>query len=146
MEETMQNYTHLQETISKLFVEMDYIAIATIMLLGIAIIIKIASYLRNKRFQDHEYSTMLQIVDEHVENGSPLLKDVPALSYRAEIENRGSKSIKIDSLYLDYGDQVDSNKRMKRHIAGEMYLNSGQRHEFGIEILWADVEQIKKTI
>ncbi|KAF5419396.1 MAG: hypothetical protein C5S49_00615 [Candidatus Methanogaster sp.] len=26
----MQNYTPLQETISKLFVEMDYIAIATI--------------------------------------------------------------------------------------------------------------------
>ena len=131
----MQNYTHLQETISKLFVEMDYIAIATIILSGIAIIIKIASYLRNKRFQDHEYSTMLQILDEHVEKGSPSLKDVPALSYRAKIENRGSKSIKIDSLYLDYGDQVDSNKRMKRHIDGEMYLNSGQRHEFDIEIL-----------
>ena len=131
----MQNYTHLQETTSKLFVEMDYIAIATIILSGIAIIIKIASYLRNKRFQDHEYSTMLQILDEHVEKGSPSLKDVPALSYRAKIENRGSKSIKIDSLYLDYGDQVDSNKRMKRHIDGEMYLNSGQRHEFDIEIL-----------
>lgn len=147
----MQNYTHLQETISKLFVEMDYIAIATIILLGIAIIIKIASYLRNKRFQKiqiYEYSPRIQILDEHITHGSPSLKDMPdlspALSYRAEIENRGSKSITVDSLYIDYGDKVDSNKRMRRHIVGEMYLNSDQRHEFDIEISWADVEQMKK--
>ncbi len=143
----MQNYTHLQETISKLFVEMNYIAIATIIISVIAIIIKVASYLRNKKFQEiqiYEYSPRIQILDEHITCGSPSLKDVPALSYRAEIENRGSKSITIDSLYLDYGDEVDSNKRMRRHIGGEMYLNSGQRHEFDIEISWADVEQMKK--
>lgn len=140
----MQNYTHLQESISKLFVEMDYIAIASIIISLFALGIALASYSRTKKFQDYEYSPRIQILDEHITCGSPSLKDIPALSYRAEIENRGSKSIKIDSLYLDYGDQVDSNKRMKRHIGGEMYLNSGQRHEFNIEILWTDVEQIKK--
>jgi len=140
----MQNYTNLQETISKLFVEIDYIAIASIIISVIALGIAIASYLRTKKFQDYEYSPRIQILDEHIMYGSPSLKDIPALSYRAEIENRGSKSIKIDSLYLDYGDKVDSNKRMKRHIGGEMYLNSGQRHEFDIEISWADVEQMKK--
>ena len=140
----MQNYTHLQETISKLFVEMDYIAIATIILLGIPIIIKIASYFRKKIFQDYDYSARLQILDEQLTGGSPSLKDIPALSYQAKIENRGSKPIKIDGLYLDYGDKVDSNKRMKRHIDGELYLSPGQMHEFGIEISWADVEQMKK--
>lgn len=139
----MQNYTQLQETASKLFVEVDYIAIASITISLIALIIAIASYSRTKKFQDYEYSPRIQILDEHIACGSPSLKDIPALSYRAEIENRGSKSIKIDSLYLDYGDEVDSNKRMRRHICGEMYLNSGQRHEFDIEILWADVDQIK---
>ncbi len=140
----MQNYTHLQETISKLFVEMDYIAIATITISLIALIIAIASYSRTKKFQDYEYSPRIQILDERITCGSPSLNDIPALSYRAEIENRGSKSIKVDGLYLDYGDKVDSNKRMRRHIAGEMYLNSDQRHEFNIEISWADVEQMKK--
>ena len=140
----MQNYTQLQETASKLFIEIDYIAIASIAISLIALIIARASYSRTKKFLDYEYSPRIRILDEHVTRSSPPLYNLPALSYRAEIENRGSKSIKIDSLYLDYGDQVDSNKRMKRHIDGEMYLNSGQRHEFDIEISWADVEQMKK--
>jgi hypothetical protein len=140
----MQNYTHIQETISKLFVEMDYIAIASFIISVIAIVIAIASYLRTKRFQDYEYSTRLQILDEWLERGSPSLRNMPALVYRAKIENRGSKPIKVDSLYLDYGDKVDSNKRMRRHIDGEMYLSSGQRHEFDIEISWTNVEQMKK--
>ena len=140
----MQNYTQLQETISKLFVEIDYIAIASIIISVIALRIAIASYSRTKKFLNYEYSPRIQILDEHIMGGSPSFKDMPALSYRAEIENRGSKSIKVDSLYLDYGDEVDSNKRMKRHIDGEMYLNSCQRHKFDIEISWADVEQMKK--
>ncbi len=140
----MQNYTHIQETISKLFVEMDYIAIASFIISVIAIVIAIASYLRTKRFQDYEYSTRLQILDEHLTYGNPSLKDIPALSYQAKIENRGSKPIKIDCLYLDYGDKVDSNKRMKRHIDGELYLRPGKRHEFGIDISCVDVEQMKK--
>ena len=140
----MQNFTHLQETISKLFVEIDYIAIASIVISLIALGIAIASYSRTKKFHDYEYSPRIQILDEHITHGTPSLKDIPALSYRAKIENRGSKSIKVDSLYLDYGDKVDSNKRMRRHIDGEMYLSSGQRHEFDIEISWADVEQMKK--
>ncbi|MEA1894150.1 MAG: hypothetical protein U9N36_02905 [Euryarchaeota archaeon] len=121
----------------------DYIAIASIIISAIALIIAIASYLRAKKFQDYEYSPKIQILDERITCGSPSLKDISALPYRAEIENRGSKSIKIDSLYLDYGGKVNSNKRMKRHIDGEMYLNSGQRHEFDIKTSWADVEQIK---
>lgn len=140
----MQNYTHIQETISKMFVEMDYITIASFIISVIAIVIAIASYLRTKRFQDYEYSTRLQILDERLECGSPSLRNMPALVYRAKIENRGSKPIKVDSLYLDYGDEVDSNKRMRRHIDGEMYLSSCQRHEFDIEISWTDVEQMKK--
>lgn len=140
----MQNNTDLQGTVSNLFVEIDYIAIASLIISLVALIIALLSYSRAKKFQDYEYSPKIQILDERITCGSPSLKDIPALSYRAEIENRGSKSIKIDSLYLYYGDKVDSNKRMKRHIGGEMYLNSGQRHEFDIEILWADVEQIKK--
>ena len=140
----MQNYTQLQETISKLFVEIDYIAVASIIISVIALRIAIASYSRTKKFQDYEYSPRIQILEKHFTRGSPSSKDIPALSYRAEIENRGSKSIKVDSLYLDYGDEVDSNNRMRRHIDGEMYLNSGQRHEFDIEISWADVEQMKK--
>lgn len=140
----MQNYTQPIGTVLKLFVEIDYIAIASLIISLIALGIALLSYSRTKKFRDYEYSPKIQILDEHIMCGSPSSKDIPALSYRAEIENRGSKSIKIDSLYLDYGDQVDSNKRMKRHIDGEMYLNSGQRHEFDIEILWADVEQIKK--
>ena len=83
-------------------------------------------------------------MDERLECGSLSLRNMPALVYRAKIENRGSKPIKVDSSYIDYGDEVDSNKRMKRHIDGEMYLSSGQRHEFDIEISWADVEQMKK--
>ncbi|NOQ32636.1 MAG: hypothetical protein GQ567_00335 [Methanosarcinales archaeon] len=140
----MQNYTQLQETASKLFVEMDYIAIASITISLIALIIAIASYSRTKKFQDYEYSPRIQILDEHITCGSPSLKDIPALSYRGEIENRGLKSVKVDSLYLDYGDKVDSNKRMRRHIDGELYLSPCQRHEFNIEISWADVEQMKK--
>ena len=140
----MQNYTQLQETASKLFVGLYYIAIASITISLIALMIAIASYSRTKKFLDYEYSPRIQILDEHIMCCSPPLKDIPALSYRAEIENRGSKSIKIDSLYLDYGDKVDSNKRMKRHIDGEMYLNSDKRHEFNIEIFRADVEQLKK--
>ena len=141
----MQNYTHLQETISKLFVEMDYIAIALfIIVVIIPILIKIVSYFRKKRFQDYDYSTRLQILDEQLTSGSLSLKDIPALSYQAKVENRGLKTIKIDRLCIDYGDKIDSNKRMMRHIDGEMYLSPGQRHEFGIEITWVDVEQMKK--
>jgi len=96
-----------------------------------------------KRFQDYDYSTRLQILDEQLMCGSPSLKDIPALSYQAKIENCGLKPIKIDRLYLDYGDKIDSNKRMKRHIDGELYLRPEKWHEFGIEISWVDVEQIK---
>lgn len=141
----MQNYTHLQETISKLFVEMDYfIAIASFIILVIISIVTIVNYFRTKRFQDYDYSTRLQILDEQLTCGSPSLKDIPALSYQAKIKNCGLKTIKIDHLYMDYGDKIDSNKRMKRHIDGEQYLSPEKWHEFGIEISWVDVEQMKK--
>ncbi len=123
---------------------MDYIAISSTIISVIALIIAIASYLRTKKFQDYEYSPRLQILNEHLTYGCPSLKDIPVISYRAEIENRGLKPVKVDSLYLDYGDKVDSNKRMKRHIHGELFLSSGQRHGFDIEITWAAVEQMKK--
>lgn len=140
----MQNYTHLQETITKLFVEMDYNAIIYFIISVITLYFIIKKYFRKKKFQDYDYSTRLQILDEELTHGSPSLKDIPALSYQAKIENRGLKPIKIDSLCIDYGDKIDSNKRMKRHIDGELYLSPEKKHEFGIEISWVNVEQMKK--
>ena len=139
----MQNYTHLQETITKLFVEMGYIPTATFIIFVIISYLKIRSYFRTKKFQDYDYSPRLQILDEELTYGSPSLKDIP-LSYQAKIENRGLKPIKIDRLCIDYGDKIDSNKRMSRHIDGELYLSPEKKHEFGIEISWVDVEQMKR--
>ena len=123
---------------------MSFIPIAAIIVSLISLLISFASYRRSKIFQDYEYAPRLQIVNEEVVGGSPSLPDRPAICYKAEIENRGSKPVKIDSIYLDYGDRNDANKRMKCHIEGEIFISPGKSHLVSKEIAWKSVEEMKK--
>jgi hypothetical protein len=118
---------------------------------AIAIIISIISLLysirsdqRTKRYQDYEFAPRLQILDEQITGGSPLIKDRPALSYQAKIQNRGMKSVKLDRIYIDYGDESNPSKRMKYFIDGEIFLSPEQIYEVKKEIMWSDVEGMKK--
>ena len=97
-----------------------------------------------KKYQDYEFATRLQILDEQIHEGSSSIKDRPALSYQARIQNRGMKSVKVDRVYIDYGDESDSSKRMKYVIEGEVFLSPGQILEVKKEITWTDVEEMKK--
>jgi len=81
--------------------------------------------------------------DEELTFGMKTLSNLPALSYTAAIENRGTKPVKIWSIHLDYGDRSVSEKRMKRAIEGEIYLSPGQKHKLEVNISWQDIEQMK---
>lgn len=123
---------------------MNYIPVFSLIISFIALGVAIISYCKTKMFQDYEFAPRLQIVDEEFCQGTPSLVDRPAFSYQAKITNRGSKTVKIDSLYLDYGDRSDKNKRMKCHIGGETFLSPKQSHPFSSTISWNDVEKMKK--
>jgi hypothetical protein len=110
----------------------------------ISLFIAIKSYQSTEKFQDYEFAPRLQILDEQAIEGSPLMKDRPALSYQAKIQNRGMKSVKLDRVYIDYGDESDPSKRIKYVVEGEVFLSPGQIHELKKDITWADVEEMKK--
>ena len=122
---------------------MNYIPVFSLIISFIALGIALVSYRTTKKFQDYEFAVSLQIVDEEVCLGTPSFVDEPAISYQAKIENRGSKTVKIDSFCLDYGDRNDKYKRMKYHIGGEVFLRPGQSHPLSKTISWKDVEEMK---
>jgi len=110
----------------------------------ISLFISILSFHRTKQIQDYEYLTRLQIFNEEVKAGHPSRSNQPALSYKATIENRGSKPIKIAKICIDYGDYTDTQKRIKYHVIGENYLRPGQTISFSKEITWKDIDEMKK--
>jgi len=122
---------------------MIYISIGALFISLASIILALVSFQRTRIFQDYEYATRLQMSDEELTFGTKTLSNLPALSYTAAIENRGTKPVKIRSIHLDYGDKSVSEKRMKRGIEGEIYLSSGQRHKLEVNISWQDIEQMK---
>lgn len=123
---------------------MIYIAIFALIVSFVSLGVAVTSFRRTKTLQNFEYSTRLQLVDEQMNMGSTSLRDRPALRYIAKIENRGSKTVKISSLYLDYGDREDPNKRIQYLLGGEMYLSPGKDHPISKEITWELVDEMKK--
>ena len=123
---------------------MEYLPIPALLISLISIVLAYVSFKRTKIFQEYEYAPRLQLNDELAHFGSPSLPDRPAITYRAEIENRGSKPVEIESIHLDYGARDDSDQRMRYSVAGEMYLSPGQKHEINVTVDWSQVEEMKE--
>ncbi|MGH9927617.1 MAG: hypothetical protein ACREA9_00165 [Pyrinomonadaceae bacterium] len=123
---------------------MIFISIGALLISVASIILAFFSFRRTGSFQDYEYATRLQMSDERLTFGTETLPYHPALSYVAAIENRGLKPVKIRSIRLDYGDKLNSEKRMKRSVEGEIYLSPGEKREVGVDIAWQDIEHMKK--
>jgi len=129
------------ETVSQL---VPYLPIPALLVSLVSIGLAYISFRRTKIFQEYEYAPRLQLNEEGTELSSQSLVNTPAIRYTAEIENRGSKPVQIKSIYLDYGARDDAEKRMKYSVAGEMYLNTGQKYELEVERSWTDIAEMKE--
>ena len=129
---------------------LEYIAIAiSLIALFIAVIALLTARKSNvvtKTSQECEYESAprLQIIDETISPGNPSAKGKIAFSYKAKIQNKGSKTVNISGIHLDYGDDSDHSQRMNFFVDGKMFLNPKQIHEIVKEITWTDVEEMKK--
>ena len=94
---------------------------------------------------EYESAPRLQIIDETISPGNTEAQGGKAFSYRAKIKNKGSKTVNISSIHLDYGNDSDPSQRMKFFVDGQMFINPRQVHEFVHEITWPDVEEMKKN-
>jgi hypothetical protein len=129
---------------NKINILMMYLPIISLLISIVSMIIAYISLKRTKIFQEYEYIPRLQITDEQIMYGTEELPNIPALSYSSKIENRGAKPVKIDTVYLDYGENADPKKRMKYSVEGEIYLAAGQEHNIERNITWHQVEEMKK--
>jgi hypothetical protein len=82
---------------------LEYLPIPALLISLISIVLAYVSFKRTKIFQEYEYAPRLQLNEELPEFSSQSLVHRPAIRYTAEIENRGSKPVEIESIYLDYG-------------------------------------------
>jgi hypothetical protein len=124
--------------------ELEYLPIPALLISLISIVLAYVSFKRTKIFQEYEYAPRLQLNEELPEFSSQSLVHRPAIRYTAEIENRGSKPVEIESIYLDYGHRDDSSKRMRYSVAGEMYLSPGQKYDLEVERSWEDIAEVKE--
>ncbi len=95
-------------------------------------------------YQDYDYAIRLQLSNERIIFGRKEIDDDPVLTYSATLENSGMKTIDVDSVYMDYGDGMDLNKRMKHVIEKSFFLKSGQQKDIHVAILWKDIDAMKK--
>lgn len=123
---------------------MQYIPIVALFISLASFAISVASYRRSGALQDFDYAARMQVVDEQIGSSSPSLKDRPAFSYAAAIENRGAKPVKISDIYLDYGHKENERKRIKFHLEGETYLPPGAKHAVAKSVSWEDVNSLKE--
>jgi len=136
---------------------LEYIAIAfSISALFIAVVAlltarkshgveKTSHHVVKKSSQEYESVPRLQIIDEKIFPGNPSAPGKTAFSYKAKVLNKGTKTVNISAIHLDYGDDSDPSQRMKFFVDGQMFLNPKQTYEFVKAITWSDVEEMKKN-
>jgi hypothetical protein len=130
------------ETVSQVA---PYLPVPAFIVSLVSIWIAYKSFQRTKVFQEYEYAPRLQLNEEEgVAFASQTLVHLPAIRYKADIENRGSKPVEIASIYLDYGARDDPDKRMKYSVAGKMYLSAGQKYEIDVQRSWNDIADMKE--
>ena len=95
---------------------LDYLPVLSLLISVASITLAFVSFKRTKVFQEHEYAPRLQLINEEMVCASPTLTNHPAVTYSAEVENKGLKPVQIDSIWLDYGAAVDAQKRMKYSV------------------------------
>ena len=101
----------------------EYLPFASLIISLVAVYISIVSYRRTDRTERFEYAPRIQLSDEKIVLGG--VDRELGFSYEATLNNLGSKPLRIDSVYLDYGSPDIPADRMKYQIEGEFYLLAG---------------------
>ena len=126
---------------------MDTALIFALISLAIAIIssiISVASYVRSGRFQKYEYAVRIQLIEKRLFLSSESARKDPAFHYRALIENKGTKPLKIKRVYLDYGHRESHETRLKRIIEDGFYLGPDESEVINVVLDWKDVEEAQR--
>ena len=128
---------------------LEYIAIALSFSALVIAVLALLTARKNDglatKTQEYEIAPRLQIIDEQIYPGNPATHGEKAFSYKAKIQNKGSKTVNISSIHLDYGDDSDPSHRIEFFIDGQMFFNPKQIYEFIKAITWSDVEDMKKN-
>lgn len=98
----------------------EYLPIASLIISLVSAFIAIAGYRRTTKAQRFDYATRIQLSGEKVVLGG-VDRDV-GFSYETTLENPGSKPLRVDSIYIDYGSSATPANRVRHHIEGEFYL------------------------
>ena len=123
---------------------MIYVAITALVISALSLFLAFISFRRSRVFQDLEYATRLQMLDEVLKYAHETFTQLPALSYHAQIENRGLKPVRLDSVTLDYGHRTNREQRVRHEILGETYLLPGKTQSLAQEITQRDVRAMKE--
>ena len=110
--------------------------LTTLLMAGAALVLSCVAFYRTNKFRDFEYEQRIQLTDEHV-SGSTSGHD-PTFAYRANVDNRGLKPVKINSIWIDYGHEILQERRYKYHVRGHFYLRPGDSEEISFRLSDAD--------
>lgn len=121
---------------------MTYLPVVSLVVSFVSAGIAVASFNRTRKLQEFDYAARLQVADESIYGQGPGPDD--AFTYEANIENRGQKPVKVDSVYLDYGGKESLNKRLKHYVEGEFYLGAGEKRKISFRLRKNDFNEALK--
>jgi hypothetical protein len=124
----------------------------------------IVSLRRTSLYQRFDYAERLEILDELVQFISPVgdkyyvanmgkggheasaSEDVSDVVFRYEgkVHNKGSKTVQVTSIYIDYGADQDEAKRIKHVVDGEFYLSPDDYREIGFSRSPTDIDEVSE--
>lgn len=111
---------------------MSYLPVVSLVIFLVSVGIAFAKFWRTRRLQKFDYAARLQLADESLYGQGP--GENNAFTYEANLENRGLKPVRIDSVYLDYGSKDAHDRRYKHHVEGEFYLGVTEKRKVSFQL------------
>jgi len=118
----------------------EYLTIASFAISVVSGFIAVASFRRTTRLQRFDYAPRIQLSDEAVRVGSLTAEE--GFSYGVTIENPGSKPLRVDSVWIDYGSEDLPSDRLKHHVAGEFYLPPGGKRSVSLSLKGMEIQDV----
>lgn len=105
----------------------NVVELITLLIAGAALALSWVAFYRTNKFREFEYEQRIQVTNEHT-SGSTSDHDT-TFAYRANLDNRGLKPVKINSIWIDYGHETLQEQRYKYHERGHFYLRPGDSEQ-----------------
>ncbi|MFN0149617.1 MAG: hypothetical protein ACKVU1_02770 [bacterium] len=122
----------------------EYLPVGALIIALVSMLVSIATFRRTSKLQRFDYAPRLQLAEETMEVGGADAKD--AFSYSVALENPGSKPVRVDAVYMDYGSKARPTGMMKYRIEGEFYLPAGGRRPIACVVSGSETQKVMRNL